>query len=114
MIQRSAIVTRNDVDAKETSGSFGEPTLVMALGWRMDDHGREALIFGSSHCPDANDNKTSEGGYVLIDDQSATVAATVVDATTQSRRQEIWAIERKKDRTIVKRPDKSDVMPWGK
>ncbi|HIA2898163.1 TPA: hypothetical protein ACWP2V_004578, partial [Escherichia coli] len=99
---------------KYTNGPFKEPTIVMSPGWRMDDHGREALIFGSSHCPDVNGNNTSEGGCVLIEEHSATVAVTVVDATNQSRRQETWTIERKKDRVIVKRPDNSFVMPWGK
>ncbi|EOU6689241.1 hypothetical protein ACN63D_004923 [Escherichia coli] len=82
---------------KYTNGPFKEPTIVMSPGWRMDDHGREALIFGSSHCPDVNGNNTSEGGCVLIEEHSATVAVTVVDATNQSRRQETWTIERKKD-----------------
>ncbi|AIX52486.1 hypothetical protein VBJ26_19860 [Enterobacter hormaechei] len=106
--------TESGVYQKYTNGPFREPTIVMSPGWRMDDHGKEALIFGSSQCPDANGNTTSEGGCVLIENHSETVAVIVVDATKQFRRQETWTIEHKKDRTIVMRPDNSYVMPWVK
>ncbi|EGE2353451.1 hypothetical protein DL738_11400 [Escherichia coli] len=97
---------------KYTNGSFGEPAIVISPGWRMDDHGREASIFGGSYCPDANGNNTREKGCVIIGNNSVSVSVIVVDATKQSRRQETWTIERKKDRTMVKRPDNSYVIPW--
>ena len=106
--------SKSEVFQKYTIRSFGEPTIVMKPGWRMDDHGREVLIFGSSHCPDANGNNTPENGCVIFDNSSSVVSVIVVDATKQTRRQETWTIEHNTDRTIVKRPDNSHVMPWQK
>lgn len=109
-----AISAVNSELSKPVSNDLMTLSIVISPGWKMNDHGKKALVFGNSSCPDSNGNITTEEGCVIIDNHTATVAVFVVDATAQSRRSETWTIERNGERTIMKRPDSSYVMSWGK
>ncbi|WP_158700372.1 hypothetical protein [Cronobacter dublinensis] len=109
-----AISAVNTAQANLLSIDLMAPSIVIPPGWQMNDHGKKAVVFGNSSCPDSNGNITTEEGCVIIDNHTATVTVFVVDATAQSQRSETWTIERSGERTTVKRPDKSFVMPWGK
>ncbi|ELY4008020.1 hypothetical protein SMZ65_004385 [Cronobacter dublinensis] len=107
-----AVSAVNTVQTKLMSIDLMAPSIVIPPGWQMNDHGKKAVVFGSSSCPGSNGNITTEEGCVIIDNHTATVTVFVVDATAQSQRSETWTIERSAERTTMKRPDKSFVMPW--
>ncbi|WP_154975012.1 hypothetical protein [Klebsiella grimontii] len=97
--------------------AFKLPSLVISPGWKINDHGSVAEVYGNKDCPTSFDDDI-RSGCIVIDPEDDTVRAFIVKPNSGREEvvKEVWIVERQGEFPYInfrlKRPDNSYVTPW--
>ncbi|EIZ1085995.1 hypothetical protein MPI44_004543 [Klebsiella oxytoca] len=97
--------------------AFSPPSLAISPGWKINDHGTFAEVYGLNRCP-TSFGIVSQSGCVIIGQEEKNVTVFLIKhkAGVKEKTKELWTIERKgqypKLVFKIKRPDGSFVIPW--
>ena len=97
--------------------AFKLPSIVISPGWRINDHGSIAVVYGNKDCPTLFGDDI-RSGCIVIDPEDETVRAFIVKANSGREEvvKEVWIVEHRGEFPHVnfrlKRPDNSYVTPW--
>ena len=98
-------------------GAFKLPSIAISPGWKINDHGSVAEVYGNKDCPTSSDDDI-RSGCIVIDQEDDTVQAFIVNPNSERKEvlNEIWIVERHGEFPYnnfrLKRPDNSYVTPW--
>lgn len=99
--------------------AFKLPSLVISPGWKINDHGSVAEVYGINDCPTSFFD-VIRWGCIVIDPEDDTVRAFIVKKNSgrQEVVNEMWIVERQGEYPYInfrlKRPGNSYVTPWQK
>lgn len=96
------------------SGVFPPPSIAISPGWKINDHGTLAEVYGLNLCP-TSFGDVSLSGCVIIghEEKSVTVFIIKLKSGVTDKSKELWTVERKGNLIFeLKRPDGSFVIPW--
>lgn len=100
-------------------GAFKLPSIAISPGWKINDQGSVAEVYGNKDCPTSFDDDI-RSGCIVIDPGDDTVRAFIVKPNSgrQEVVKEMWIVERQGEYPYInfrlKRPDNSYVTPWQK
>lgn len=96
---------------------FSPPSIAISPGWKINDHGTLAEVYGLNRCP-TSFGDDSISGCVIIgpEEKIATVFIIQLKPGVKDKTREVWTVERKGEFPNfilnLKRPDGSYVIPW--
>lgn len=106
----------NTLTAAAHDAGMKQPGIILSPGLNIDDHGKNAVLYGDKMCPESLMSSAVESGCIVIEPDDKTVAVTLSNAG-EPLKKEVWTVEREgkypKEVIRLKRPDGSYVMPWG-